>query len=272
MAYRIRRTTRLSIAIAISFSFFLAEVIGLSTQISKFAGKTNIICAVGFYIHSLALLADAFHYLNDFISFIVALAAVIISENGHTHKDLSFGWQRAQLLGAFFNGVFLLALGISIFLQSIERFINVQRIENPELILVVGCVGFALNVVSVIFLHEHDHGPGEAPLEELEQAELQEAELLSPHSEHRHKVTKSKAGHHHDLGMLSVLIHVMGDALNNIGVVIAATIMWKTHFAGRYYADPAVSMAIAFMILILVIPIGKKGTRRNPVAAFLTKL
>ena len=230
---------------------------------SSFPSKTNTIYAAGFYTHSLALLADAFHYLNDLISFIVALVAILISKKGHSHKDLSFGWQRAQLLGAFFNGVFLLALGVSIFLQSIERFINIQRIENPELILIVGCVGFTLNVVSVIFLHEHDHGPGETFLEELEKSKPQdEAELtalpqLSPHHSHRHNVTKLDPGHHHDLGLLSVLIHVAGDAVNNIGVIIAATIIWQTHFNSRYYADPLVSMCIAFIILILAIPTGK---------------
>src|SRR5215469_4868479 len=211
MAYKIKRTTRLSIAIAISFSFFLVEIIGLPTRSTRFVGKTNVVCTAGFYTRSLALLADAFHYLNDLISFIVALVAVIISEKGHGHKDLSFGWQRAQLLGAFFNGVFLLALGVNIFLQSIERFINIQRIENPELVLVVGCIGFALNVVSATFLHEHDHGPGEASLEELGQAELQgagaeltEVTRLSRHHEHRHKISKLGSEHHHDLGMLSV--------------------------------------------------------------------
>jgi zinc transporter 1 len=49
------------------------------------------------------------------------------SEQTDSPEELSFGWQRAQLLGAFFNGVLLLGLGISIFLQSIERFIALQR-------------------------------------------------------------------------------------------------------------------------------------------------
>lgn len=50
-----------------------------------------------------------------------------ISERSDSPKELSFGWQRASLLGAFFNGVFLLALGVSILLQSIERFVSLQR-------------------------------------------------------------------------------------------------------------------------------------------------
>lgn len=50
-----------------------------------------------------------------------------ISEKSNARPGYSFGWQRATLLGGFFNGVFLLALGISILLQSIERFIFIQR-------------------------------------------------------------------------------------------------------------------------------------------------
>ena len=124
--------------------------------------------------------------MNDLVGFIVALVAlrvngfnsylvcsptrsIQISQRDNTPKALSFGWQRAQLLGAFFNGVFLLALGVSIFLQSIERFVSLQSIptisamftqliqysevENPMLILMMGCVGLTLNIISVIFLH-----------------------------------------------------------------------------------------------------------------------
>ena len=63
--------------------------------------------------------------LNDLVGFVVALVALKASERDHAPPALSFGWQRATLLGGFFNGVFLLALGVSIFLQAIERFINV---------------------------------------------------------------------------------------------------------------------------------------------------
>ncbi|XHF98961.1 hypothetical protein AWENTII_002486 [Aspergillus wentii] len=65
--------------------------------------------------------------LNDLVGFIVAYAAAKMSETEGSPKRLTFGWQRAQLLGAFFNGALLLALGISVFLQSIERFITLQR-------------------------------------------------------------------------------------------------------------------------------------------------
>jgi solute carrier family 30 (zinc transporter), member 1 len=55
--------------------------------------------------------------------------------------------------------------------------------------------------------------------------------------------------------MMGVLIHVIGDAINNIGVIIAATIIWKAKYEGRYYADPGVSIAIAIMIAVSAIPL-----------------
>lgn len=76
-----------------------------------------------------------------------------MSERSASRQDLSFGWQRAQMLGAFFNGVFLLALGISIFLQSLERFITLERVEEPKLVLIMGCVGLTVNTISALFLH-----------------------------------------------------------------------------------------------------------------------
>lgn len=60
----------------------------------------------------------------------------------------------------------------------------------------------------------------------------------------------------YDLGVLGVLIHVLGDAINNIGVIVAALVIWLTDYSGRYYADPAVSMAIALMILGTSVPLG----------------
>lgn len=55
--------------------------------------------------------------------------------------------------------------------------------------------------------------------------------------------------------MFAAFIHVVGDAINNIGVMIAGVIIWKAKFDGRYYADPGISMAISLLILATAIPI-----------------
>jgi solute carrier family 30 (zinc transporter), member 1 len=59
--------------------------------------------------------------------------------------------------------------------------------------------------------------------------------------------------------MLGALIHVIGDALNNLGVIVAAIVMWRTSWPSRFYADPGVSMGISFMILLSAMPLVKNS-------------
>jgi len=143
-----------------------------------------------------------------------------------------------------------------------------------------------LNIISIAFLHEHDHGhdhghetPGNVPLTIPSQAPItdeiglatfditSETQLtIDPtksdnqdHHEHRHKVQKSGGhSHHHDYGMAGVLLHIAGDAVNNVGVIIAGLIIWKSSHPSRFYADPAVSLFIAIMILISALPLVKR--------------
>ncbi|KAJ4992271.1 cation diffusion facilitator family transporter [Stagonosporopsis vannaccii] len=250
--FHVSRKTRLRAVIAISFCFFTTEI------------------SIGFYTHSIALVADAFHYLNDLIGFIVALVAVQVTERKESPQDLTFGWTRAQLLGAFFNGAFLLALGLSIALQSIERFVSLQHVENPKLVLIVGCVGLTLNLISAAFLHEHDHGAGHAhshghtpshthgDMENLPVPSMHSTSSSGDHLEHlHHSLVPSKHGM--DLGILGVLIHILGDAINNVGVIVSALVIWLTHSPSRFYADPAVSMWIAIMILVSALPLTKRS-------------
>jgi zinc transporter 1 len=116
--------------------------------------------------------------------------------------------------------------------------------------------------------HNSLERPGSLPLQIPSQAELEpqiamgsidvNSDALSAdggHKEHRHKVSKSES--HRDYGIAGVLIHITGDAFNNIGVIIAGLVIWKSTSPSRYYADPSVSMAIAIIILLSAVPLGK---------------
>jgi zinc transporter 1 len=212
--------------------------------------------------------------LNDLISFIVALVAVQVTEREESPQDQTFGWARAQILGGFFNGAFLLALGVSIFLQSIERFIFLQHVDNPKLVLIIGCIGLTLNIISAVFLHEHDHGDGHghghgdshdhsshtnADIEALSTTSTQTAASATDHHRDHLHLSLSTPKHGIDLGILGVLTHVLGDAINNIGVIISALVIWLTHSPSRFYADPAVSMFIAMMIVGTAIPLTRRS-------------
>ncbi len=62
------KSTRISVMLAIDIAFFLLEL------------------TTGFIVHSLALMADAFHMLNDIISLLVGLWAVSVARKATTDK------------------------------------------------------------------------------------------------------------------------------------------------------------------------------------------
>ncbi|TIC21719.1 cation efflux protein [Wallemia mellicola] len=170
---------KFGIVLAISCVFFVSElVVGLKTR-------------------SLALIADSFHYLSDLVAYIIAFTAAYLREHGKRLPGWTYGWHRAELVGAFFNGVFLLGLALSIFLQSIERFFNPETVDQPLAVIVLGAVGLALNIVSAAFVHDHhghshghSHSKGHDHKHGDEEGDDEEnAGLLSRHSHD---------GHNHD--------------------------------------------------------------------------
>ncbi|CAO1632212.1 unnamed protein product [Parajaminaea phylloscopi] len=137
------REARIITLLVIDSAFFFLEII------------------VGYAVGSLALVADSFHMLNDVMSLIVALYALKLSKKESTNDPrYSYGWQRAEILGALVNGVFLLALCFSIFMEAIERFVNVTEVSNPRLVVIVGSLGLASNIVGLFLFHDHGHSHG----------------------------------------------------------------------------------------------------------------
>ncbi|KAF7864075.1 hypothetical protein EAF04_007040 [Stromatinia cepivora] len=138
------KSTRILVMLLIDAVFFIVEL------------------GVGLWVGSLALMADAFHMLNDIISLAVGLWAVKAARR-NTSDKYSFGFLRAEILGAFFNAVFLIALCVSIVLEAVGRFFDPPEIGEPKLILIVGSLGLASNLAGFFVLggHGHSHGPGD---------------------------------------------------------------------------------------------------------------
>ena len=77
----------------------------------------------------------------------------------------TYGYARAEVVGALINAVFLFALCFSISVESFKRFLVIEHIEDPELIMVVGGVGLAINLLGMCLFgdvgHGHSHGGDE---------------------------------------------------------------------------------------------------------------
>ncbi|KAK9492945.1 cation efflux protein [Lipomyces doorenjongii] len=300
---------RIICLLVIDSAFFLLEVI------------------IGYAVHSLALVADSFHMLNDVFSLVVALWAVKVANSRVASSEYSYGWQRAEILGALVNGVFLLALCLTIFLEALQRFVEPQVITSPQLVMGVGCAGLVSNLVGLILFHEHGHShshggeaghlhghgadvdntdameigallPNAVVRESLAQQRRRDANIRSSTSEYEaagsvdertNLLSDHDDGHSHgheqshpvsrapsftstklknkavkstqSLNMRGVFLHVMGDALGNVGVIATALFIWFTDYSWRFYFDPLVSLVITCIIFSSALPLVKSASK-----------
>ncbi|WAR17441.1 ZNT2-like protein [Mya arenaria] len=121
---------KLIIACVLSLSFMIAEVFG------------------GVFAHSLAIVSDAAHLLTDLASFMISLLAVYLASRRAT-KKLSFGWYRAEILGALMSILFLWVVTGVLCYMAVERVIKQDFEVNATIIM-----GVTLHHGG----HGHSHG------------------------------------------------------------------------------------------------------------------
>jgi zinc transporter 1 len=84
-----------------------------------------------------------------------------------------------------------------------------------------------------------------------------------PHEHHNHakpKDSKKDSHSHQNLNMRGVFLHVLGDALGNIGVIATALFIWLTDFKWRFYSDPVISLVITAIIFSSALPLVKSAS------------
>ena len=113
---------------------------------------------VGYVTNSMALVADSFHMLSDVASLLVGFLALRYSKIGRKSNRYTFGWARAEVLGALVNAVFLVALCFSILVEALKRMVVPESIENIKLVLFVGLAGLIVNIIGLGLFHQHGHG------------------------------------------------------------------------------------------------------------------
>lgn len=128
------RSCRLVLMCIVSFFLFVMEL---------------VIAYVG---NSLSLASDAFAVVSHLVSMIIGLVGVRASSITQ-HRKSTFGFIRADVLGAFGNSIFAVALMFSILIEAIKRYVNPQKTEEPLLVLSAGIIGLFFNALNyVIFL------------------------------------------------------------------------------------------------------------------------
>lgn len=156
----------LAVVLSFTLTYMFAEIIG------------------GLLTGSLALLADAAHMASDNIALGLALFAFWIAAKPPT-PNRSFGYKRAEILAALFNGATIVAVSIWIFYEAYGRFQDPPEILGGWM-MVVAVIGLLVNLAGTVIL------------------------------------TRS-AGE--NLNMQGALRHVLADLLGSIGVIAAALVI-----------------------------------------------
>jgi cobalt-zinc-cadmium efflux system protein len=99
---------------------------------------------------SLALLADAGHMITDVAGLSLALVAAVLAGRPATHAR-TWGYRRAEVLAAAAQAAVLLAVGVFILAEGVQRLIEPPTVGSG-LMIVFGVVGLAGNAVSIALL------------------------------------------------------------------------------------------------------------------------
>lgn len=163
----------------------------------------------------------------EFAAGIKAQSLALLSDAGHNFTDSlalglawfafylqskpptdrkTFGYLRAGVLAGFVNAMTLVVLAIFIFYESYERFLAPRQVEE-EIMIAVAAAGLVVNVAVMWALH---------------------------------------ADSRHDLNIRGAFMHMLGDALSSVGIIIGAVAIVYTGYA---WIDPLLSVLIAVLIL-----------------------
>ena len=169
----------------------------------------------GYWSNSLGLMSDAAHMCFDSTALAIGLYASYVSKFP-PDEDYSYGYSRYEVLSGLINGIFLVFVGFSVFVESIERIMEPPEINSEQLIL-VSVLGLLINVLGLCFFHDHSHD----------------------HEEN-------------DSNLHGVFLHILADALGSVGVITSSIFV---HTMDLYIADPICSLIISLLIFLSIGPL-----------------
>ncbi|XP_059944640.1 calcium/manganese antiporter SLC30A10 isoform X2 [Mesoplodon densirostris] len=206
--------------------------------------------------NSLSLASDAFAVLSHFVSMIIGLFGVRASSIKQ-HRKSTFGFLRADVVGAFGNSIFAVALMFSILVEAVKRYIDPQKTEAPLLVLSAGVIGLVFNVLNYVIFLDCCYCEAPGP-----QGDAETGGSLTTQNEPEETMKKEKKSE--ALNIRGVLLHVMGDALGSVVVVITAIIFYVLPLKHedpcnwQCYIDPSLTVIMVIIILSSAFPLIKE--------------
>ncbi|MDZ7677485.1 MAG: cation diffusion facilitator family transporter [Acidimicrobiales bacterium] len=104
----------------------------------------------GLLLGSIALIADSVHQITDVVGLGIALVAIRLAAWGVTRRN-TWGWGRADVLGALFSAVLLLGSSVWIVIEATRRLLEPAEVHGWG-VIVLAVVGLVVNSSSAMLL------------------------------------------------------------------------------------------------------------------------
>ncbi|XP_010907407.1 metal tolerance protein 1 [Elaeis guineensis] len=209
----------------------------------------------GIKANSLAILTDAAHLLSDVAAFAISLFSLWASGWEATPRQ-SYGFFRIEILGALVSIQLIWLLAGILVYEAIARLIHKTGDVQGVLMFAVAAFGLVVNIIMAVLLgHDHGHGGHDHGHHHDDHSHDHEHNVEHGHS-HGISVTKHHSGNskhkeecepllehaestssqsaclketkkkQRNVNVHSAYLHVLGDSIQSIGVMIGGAIIW----------------------------------------------
>lgn len=237
---------KLFIAVLLCMIFMCVEVVG------------------GIKANSLAILTDAAHLLSDIAAFAISLFSIWAAGWEATPRQ-SYGFFRIEILGALVSIQLIWLLTGIILYEAVMRLIHGTNLVHGKLMFAVAGFGLLVNIIMAILLghnHGHSHGDHDHSHSHSHGGRGRGHGLGHEHTEHHSRSIdidiiaeddeqKPHRKKKQSINVRSAYLHVLGDSIQSVGVMIGGAIIWcKPEWK---MVDLLCTLMFSFIVLITTV-------------------
>lgn len=167
---------------------------------------TFMICELigGWLAGSLAIMTDAAHLLSDVSGFVISIFSIWIGLLPAKKTSLSYGYSRAEILGALTSVLIIWALTVWLIVEATNRVINPTPVDG-FIMLITSLFGLTCNLVMGLFLNSTICGGFE-----METRATKPSGRRSLQKSYSMEVAKEQKKKKENPNLKAAIIHIMG--------------------------------------------------------------
>ncbi|KAH0479171.1 MAG: uncharacterized protein KVP18_000209 [Porospora cf. gigantea A] len=226
--------------------------------------QASVLCLVfmlmelvaGYVANSLALMTDAAHLLTDLSSFLISLFAIFVAKMPGTLK-MSFGFHRAEILGAVVSVALIWVMTFYLLKEACVRLVNPQPV-NGKIMFITALFGTLANLTMTFILKApHSHGLGSMHTHDHSHDDSPACNHSHPHSHdvEADDTASTVVTEPGNLNLRAAYVHALGDLVQNVGVMIAAALVWWND--KWVIMDPLCTLLFSVLVLFTTLDIIK---------------